>query len=276
MSCLLTWKWTSLLLLLLLQTSCSTATTITSMITRTNHRNETYVLMTRESDKTSFAEAQVRCGILGSMVWIRDEADQQFLQSLTSGREVWLGCQFMQGFLSGRKLTITDQSSMGSGYENWKKNEPRCSYFGECCAIQMDKTGKWLAYPCMAKAHILCRVKPAFLQEADALVDSTKAAILANGGTVPPEFAASEQQVNRLTASNDQLLANLTQRIVTLEQELQEMKQKYLQIIEEKNRQAIEHSDQNTQQLLQKISKMTRDFNGSIDSLTKQLIKKTG
>ena len=245
------------------------------MVTRVNHRNETYVLMAHESEKATFTEADARCSVIGSMVWMRDEADQKFVHSLVGGHRAWLGCQFTQGLLTSRKLTITDALSRNSSFENWKRNEPRCSVFGECCAIMIDEQGKWLAYPCVSTAHILCRVKKSFQAEADKLIEDTKNAIVENGGTVPPEFVTNERR-NKDTLNYEQALRNLTERLTLLEQHMQDISGKYLRTIDDKHQQAVHHSDENFQLLTRKIANMTTDFNGSIDSLTKLFIKRNG
>lgn len=270
-------EWWSLLSFLLIShvAAKSDADPGPRMVTRMNQRNETYVLMAHESEKASFSEAEVRCSVIGSMVWMRDEDDQRFVRSLLGGHKAWLGCRFTQGLLTSGKLTITDSLSRGSSFENWKQNEPRCSAFGECCAIMMDENGKWLAYPCTSTAHILCRVKKSFQVEADKLIKDTKNAILENGGTVPPEFAASEQRKEDVW-SNNQVLSNLTERLAALEQQMLDISSRYTQMIDEKHQQAVQHSDENFALLSRKIANMTNDFNGSIDSLSKLLIKKNG
>lgn len=245
------------------------------MLTRTNHRNETYVMMVHESEKATFSEAEARCSVIGSMVWMRDEADQRFVHSLLGGHKAWLASRFTQGLLSSGKLTITDPVSRTSSFENWKQNEPRCSAFGECCAIMMDENGKWLAFPCSSKAHILCRVKKSFQVEADKLIQDTKNAILENGGTVPPDFGVREREKEDAW-NNNQVLSNLTQRLTTLEQQVLDIRSSYKQMMDDKYQQAVQHSDENSDRLSRKIANMTNDFNGSIDSLTKLLIKRNG
>lgn len=249
------------------------------IITRVNHRNETYVLMVQETDTATFLEADARCSVMGSMVWIRDEADQRFVHSLLSAaldgsHKMWLGCQFNQGLLS-TKLTITDPLARQSAFENWKKNEPRCSVYGECCAIAMDGQGKWLAFPCTVKAHILCRVKKSFQVEANKMIEDTKNAILANGGTVPPELNTTSHKKDDVQDFNE-ALSNMTERLTKLEQQIENLSSKFSQMVDEKHGQAFQHSDKHFETLSYKISNMTVDFNGSIDSLTKLLIKKHG
>lgn len=267
-----------LILLSLLLISNCVANTIPDesgprMVTRINHRNESYVLMAHESDKGTFAEAEARCSVIGSMVWIRDDADQQFVRSLVGGHRTWLGCQFTQGLLTSRKLTITDTLSRESNYENWEQNEPRCSVFGECCAIMMDERGKWFANPCTGKGHILCRVKRSFQAEAQKLIEETKNAIVANGGTVPPEYATSDRPAD---TEFREILSNLTQRVSIMEKQILEIASRSAQTTDDRFQQAILHSDQNYQNLSSKMVNMTNDFKAAIDNLTKLMVKRTG
>lgn len=241
------------------------------MVTRVNHRNETYVLLAHESEKASFVEADIRCSVIGSMVWVRDHADQRFLQSLAGGRSVWLGCQFTQGFLTHRRLTVTDSLARDSSFENWERSEPRCSALGQCCAVVMHATGKWQAQPCSSEAHILCRVKKSFQSEAQKLIQDTKSAVVAISGTVPPEVQAEDGRTD--STQLEEALSNLTQRIIALEQQVISMSLTHQQIIDERHKQAMEHSDKNTRILDQKITNVTQDFKGTIESLS-QLISR--
>lgn len=276
--------WILLFTLLLSTDTChSYATTDASvtesgprMVTRVNHRNETYVLLAHESEKASFVEADIRCSVIGSMVWVRDDADQRFLQSLADGHSVWLGCQFTQGLLAQRRLTVTDSLSRDSSFENWKRNEPRCSAFGECCAIIMDTSGKWQAQPCASKAHILCRVKNSFQSEAQKLIQDTRSAVVAIGGTVPPEAIkqAITENVHPESSQVEETLSNLTQRITALEQKMLSMSRTHQQVMEERHKQSMEHSDRNTRILDQKITNVIHDFKGTIESLS-QLIARS-
>lgn len=261
------------ILLLNYHVRSSTLSTEPRLIYRTNHLNETYVFLRPESDKTDFLNALNICRSYGSVVHIRDEKDNEFIQDLVEGHNVWLGSRLHFGsFFRKPGLVILDEKAEGSEYQNWKEGEPRC--FTYCCGVQMAR-GRWGTYYCMNTAHVVCRLNEEVARtingsSVDEAIDAnaiymnvTKRRQDVDGNPQPKELDIA------VTNSTIQVLSILTKRVLKLESQVKELTED-LKLEREEKKQLREEISQ----VREAMKDMGEQFQTTIRSL-EQLIERS-